>query len=231
MSSGGTPGERLGPYRLVRRLGRGGMGEVWLAEHEQIKSQVAIKLVLADPHDEDAAARFLREARATARIRHPGIVAVSDFGERSGGGAYLVMELLDGESLAERLQRGPLRLSLVLELGVQIAEALAAAHAADVIHRDLKPANVFLVPDAAAREAVRAKLLDFGVAKAIGASADELGHTTTGAVVGTPVYMAPEQCTSSRGAVDHRADLYALGVLLYEMATGTPPFAAARSAT
>ena len=221
---GGREGELLGPYRLVRKLGRGGMGEVWLAEHETIKSQVAIKLVLAAPDDEDAAARFLREAKATARIRHPGVVNVTDFGPRPAGGAYLVMELLDGESLGERLDRGAVSIDLAIDLGVQIAEALAAAHLSGVVHRDLKPANIFLVRDAATRGGVRVKLVDFGVAKATGKVTDELGATVTGALVGTPVYMAPEQCTTRKGPVDHRADLYALGVVLYEMTTGKPPF-------
>ena len=221
---GGSEGEQLGPYRLVRKLGRGGMGEVWLAEHDTIKSQVAIKLVLAAPDDEEAAARFLREAKATARIRHPGVVTVSDFGPRPAGGAYLVMELLDGETLAERLERGAIATELAIDLGVQMAEALAAAHASGVVHRDLKPANVFLVRDAATRSDIRVKLVDFGVAKATGKVTDELGATVTGALVGTPVYMAPEQCTSRKGPVDHRADLYALGVVLYEMLVGKPPF-------
>ncbi len=220
----GAKDELVGSYRLVRPLGRGGMGEVWLAEHVQIKSQVAIKLVLGDPNDNDAAARFLHEAKSTARIRHPGVVTVSDFGVRPAGGTYLVMELLDGESLAERLVRGALPIELATDLGLQIAEALAAAHAAGVVHRDLKPANVFLVPDPATRSGLRVKLLDFGVAKSTGKVTDELGLTVTGAIIGTPVYMAPEQCTSRRGPVDHRADLYALGVVLYEMVTGAPPF-------
>src|SRR5687768_1818951 len=193
------------------------MGEVWLGEHAQIGSHVAIKLVLGN--NAEAAARFLREAKATARVRHPNIVAVSDYGEREDGGAYLVMELLDGQTLAERAKRG-IAQELALDIATQIADALAAAHAAGIVHRDLKPSNVFLVDDAAARSGVRVKLLDFGIAKA----STDVAMTATGALVGTPLYMAPEQCTSRLGEIDHRTDLYALGVVLYEMLAGRPPF-------
>jgi TPR repeat protein len=221
----GAAGDRIGPYRLVRELGRGGMGEVWLGEHVEIRSQVAIKLMRPDPSGaRDGLDRFLREAKATARIRHPGIISVTDFGATAAGGAYLVMELLDGESLAARLARGRLDVATAVELGVQIGEALAAAHAEGIIHRDLKPGNVFLVRDAAARRGMRVKLLDFGVAKALGKVTDEVGLTITGELVGTPLYMAPEQCASRLGPVDARTDLYALGVVLYEALTGRAPF-------
>jgi TPR repeat protein/tRNA A-37 threonylcarbamoyl transferase component Bud32 len=218
----GHPGALFGSYRLVRRLGRGGMGEVWLGEHVQIRRQVAIKLVLGEL-DPAAEARFLREAQATARIRHAGIVAVSDYGTRPGGGAYLVMELLEGETLAERLARGSLSSDVAIELALQISEALAAAHEAGVIHRDLKPANLFLVPDSTVRGGTRLKIVDFGVAKQSDVRAGDL-ETVTGSLMGTPLYMAPEQCTSSTGPVDARVDLYALGVVLYEMIAGRPPF-------
>ena len=181
--------------------------------------------LLAPDHDNpDTLARFLREAKATARIRHPGIVAVIDFGTKPDGGAYLVMELLDGDSLAQRIARGRVAPDVACELGVQIAEALAAAHEASVVHRDLKPGNIFLVEDAAVRGGWRVKLLDFGIAKSTNRVTDELGLTVTGALIGTPLYMAPEQCATRLGPVDARADLYALGIVLYEMVTGEPPF-------
>ena len=215
-------GERIGAYRLLRKLGRGGMGEVWRAEHVEIASQVAIKIVLADHDDHDATARFLREAKAVARIRHPGVVTVSDYGTRDRGGAFLVMELLDGEPLADRVARGALPVALVIDLALQLCAALEAAHAKEIVHRDLKPANIFLVPDSATRNGVRAKLLDFGVAKQL--DADTTAATMTGALVGTPIYMAPEQLASRTGPIDRRVDLYALGIVLYELLAGKPPF-------
>ena len=216
-----TAGDLVGAYRLVRELGRGGMGAVWVAEHTTLRSLAAIKFVHGST-DEDSRARFVHEGKAMARIRHPGIVAVSDFGLRDDGVAYLVMELLDGESLQRRLAAGPLAWSEAVELGRQIADALAAAHRAGVVHRDLKPGNIHLVPDAAVRGGWRAKLLDFGIAKA--SRTDELAVTRTGALLGTPLYMAPEQCTTTRGPVVAATDLYALGAVLFEMVVGRPPF-------
>ena len=219
----GSAGQQVANYRLVRELGRGGMGEVWLAEHVAIASRVAIKLIAADD-DDHARDRFLREAKAAASVRHPGIVAVSDFGTLEHGGAYLVMELLEGESLAQRLARGPLGEPATLELALQVADALAAAHAAGIVHRDLKPANVFLVRDIAVRGGTRARLLDFGIAKPT-LSHGDISLTASDAIIGTPMYMAPEQCASRFGPVDARSDLYALGIVIYEMIAGKPPFA------
>jgi serine/threonine-protein kinase len=199
------------------------MGAVYLAEHTLIGRRAAVK-VLLDKHAEDPlmAARFLDEARVASLVRHPGLVDVFDYGLHERGNPYIVMELLDGESLARRFSRErrmPAR--TVLALARQIASALAAAHACGIVHRDLKPDNVFLVYDAAAPEGVRAKVLDFGICKLLWGRARS--PTRPDSVVGTPLYMAPEQC---RGAadVDHRADIYSLGCLMHEMLSGAPPF-------
>ncbi|HKA87347.1 MAG TPA: serine/threonine-protein kinase [Haliangiales bacterium] len=217
------PGEVLGSFRLVRELGRGGMGAVFLAEHTLIQKRAAVKVLLpgkaADP---ELVRRFFQEARAAARIRHPGMVDVFDYGVRDGGPAYLVMEYLDGESLGARLRRERrLPLDLALDVARQVASALAAAHAEGIVHRDLKPDNLFLCPDETAGHGVRVKVLDFGVAKLVGEPGADL--TQSGALVGTPLYMSPEQCRGAT-AVDARADVYALGVILYHAVCGAPPF-------
>ncbi len=174
--------------------------------------------------DRELVARFFTEAKAASAIRHPGIVEVFDFGYTEDGHAYLVMELLDGESLAQRLATRK-RLSEIHAALIArgIAGALGAAHAKGIIHRDLKPDNVFLVPDPDVAFGERPKVLDFGIAKLT--DAGTRGHTRTGALIGTPQYMAPEQAQSAT-AVDQRADLYSLGCILYEMLVGEPPFVA-----
>ncbi|HMG22046.1 MAG TPA: serine/threonine-protein kinase, partial [Kofleriaceae bacterium] len=155
-------------------------------------------------------------------IRHPGIIEIYDFGWTCTGAAYLVMEFLEGETLARRSERTPFRWPAVIAIARQIAGALAAAHAKGIVHRDLKPENVFLVPDPEVPGGERIKLLDFGIAKLAVDTSPTLTVTRTGAVIGTPTYMAPEQC---RGvAIDHRADLYALGCVIYELCCGRPPF-------
>jgi|JI10StandDraft_1071094.scaffolds.fasta_scaffold03389_10 hypothetical protein len=217
------PGAIVGAYRLTHLLGAGGMGQVFAAEHTLLGRAAAVKVLRAtDQAPDDAIARFFNEARAATAIRHPGIVEVFDFGYRDDGVAYLVMERLDGESLADRLRRGPLAPALALTVTRQIAGALAAAHACGIIHRDLKPDNVFLVADPEVPGGERIKLLDFGIAKLCdGRPAGP--DTAVGMVLGTPTYMAPEQCRG--GPLDGRADLYALGCLLFEMCSGAPPFA------
>ncbi|MEZ4402999.1 MAG: serine/threonine-protein kinase [Kofleriaceae bacterium] len=217
-------GETLGSYTLERELGRGGMGAVYRATHTLLGRAAAVKVLLpALSHDEAAVQRFFNEAKAATAIRHPSIVEIYDFGWSSGGAAFIVMELLDGEPLAARLARaGRLPVATALVVARQIATALAAAHAAGIVHRDLKPDNIFLVPDPEVTTGERVKLLDFGIAKLM-ADGGSLARTTTGALMGTPYYMSPEQCEGSR-AVDHRTDLYALGCILFQMVGGRLPF-------
>ncbi|HEX3479448.1 MAG TPA: protein kinase [Kofleriaceae bacterium] len=207
------------PYRVRGVIGRGGMGTVYAAEHELLGRPAAIKVLVPElSRDRAAVSRLFNEARAATAIRHPGIVDVYDVGWTAEGGGYIVMELLDGESLAARLARGPLPWRSALAIARQIAGALSAAHAAGIVHRDLKPDNVFLTLDPEVPGGERIKLLDFGIAKL--SSGESV--TRIGAIVGTPAYMAPEQC---RGvAIDHRVDLYALGCVLFALNTGRPPF-------
>jgi eukaryotic-like serine/threonine-protein kinase len=213
----------IGQYRVTGLIGRGGMGVVYAAEHTLLGRPAAIKVLLPElSQKQDVVMRFFNEARAATAIRHPGIVEIYDFGWTPDGAAYIVMECLEGETLARRASRVRLRWSGVLAVARQIAGALAAAHAKGIVHRDLKPDNVFLVTDPEVPGGERIKLLDFGIAKLAVDSTTSSNVTKTGAVMGTPTYMAPEQC---RGVVvDHRADLYALGCVIYELCCGRPPF-------
>jgi serine/threonine-protein kinase len=217
-----APGARLGRYRVVRPIGSGGMAAVYEAEHDDLEKRVALKtLHPALAQDPEARARFLREGRAAARIRHPNVVEVFDVGEQDAT-LYLVMEHLAGEDLATLLSReGALATERLVDLVLPVIAAVMTAHEAGVVHRDLKPENIFL---ARARNGTTVpKVLDFGISKLTGAGA---GPRLTGsaAMLGTPVYMSPEQAQA--GVVDHRSDQYALGVILYECATGTLPFEA-----
>jgi eukaryotic-like serine/threonine-protein kinase len=222
-------GSALTPHlRLVREIGRGGMGSVWVADHLTLECQVAVKLISAAlAGREGALARFSREARTAAQIRSPHLVQIFDHGVMDDGTPYIVMELLRGESLAERLARGgPLALAEVATIVEQLGRALGSAHRLGVVHRDLKPENVFLVdlPDAAEGE-LFVKLLDFGVARSL--QGDEAGGVTqAGALLGTPAYMSPEQLADS-AKVGPAADLWSLGVLAYRALTGELPFAGA----
>ena len=215
-------GERVGSYRIVRPIGEGGMGRVYLAEHPLIGKRAAIKVLLPQySANAEIVKRFFNEARSIALLEHPGVVEVYDFGHLPTGSAYIVMELLDGESLSARLRREG-RLSPVAAVGLarQLAATLATAHATGIVHRDLKPDNIFLV--AGAGDATRTKILDFGIAK-LGGEPATSGKTRTGALLGTPTYMSPEQCRGA-GYVDHRTDIYSLGCVMYEMLSGAPPF-------
>jgi eukaryotic-like serine/threonine-protein kinase len=215
-------GDVVGQYRITELLGQGGMGAVYAVEHTLLGRLAAVKVLLPElSRDQEIVNRFFNEARAAAAIRHPGIIEIYDFGWNHDGAAYIVMERLQGESLAARSARARMPWSRTLAITRQIAGVLAAAHAKGIIHRDLKPDNVFLEPDPEVAGGERVKLLDFGIAKLVGDSGHQC-QTRTGMVFGTPGYMAPEQC---RGvAIDQRADLYALGCVLFDLCTGRPPF-------
>ena len=218
-----TPGRHLGPYEIVAPLGAGGMGEVYRAQDSRLGRDVAIKVLPAAVSESpDALARFEREARAVALLSHPNILTLHDFG-KSDGVSYAVLEFLDGETLRERLAAGPLSLRKAVEVGVQIARGLAAAHGKGIAHRDVKPENVFLTRDG------QVKILDFGLARHAGDSTLDRPDSPTlppatepGVILGTVGYMSPEQVRG--GVSDYRSDIFALGCVLYEMVTGRRAF-------
>ncbi len=216
-------GGSIGQYRIVRKLGEGGMGSVWLGEHTLLGRRAAIKVLLPEySNNQTIVQRFFNEARAVTAIADPGIVQVFDFGHANGS-AYLVMELLEGEAMDTRLKRiGRFMPADAIRLMAQIATSLGAAHAKGVIHRDLKPENIFIVGDQAVTGGERTKVLDFGIAKLTG---DESGvqKTRTGMIMGTPVFMSPEQCRGTTN-IDARSDIYTLGCVLFTMLCGRPPF-------
>lgn len=213
-----------GRYQLLRQLGEGGMGQVWEARDEVLGRLVAVKVIAllagGGSRGDEVRARFLREARITAVLQHPNIVTIHDLGEtgvEGGTAPFLVMELLRGEGLDAVTGRGPAALADAARWGAQICDALADAHAAQVLHRDIKPSNVLVTA------AGTVKVLDFGIARAADPYATANRLTQTGFIVGTPPYMAPEQ---ARGRPEARSDLYALGCLLFELITGRLPFQA-----
>jgi tRNA A-37 threonylcarbamoyl transferase component Bud32 len=214
-------GTNVGAYRITGLLGEGGMGSVWNATHSMMGRDAVIKFLKPElSHHEEMVRRFFNEARAAASIEDPGIVNVFDVGKLSDGRAFIVMERLRGQSLAERLRQRRLGVEEAALLLRLLARSLGAAHANGIVHRDLKPDNIFLVADRDIPGGERTKILDFGIAKLAGGATMA---TRAGSIFGTPAYMAPEQCSDS-AAVDHRADLYALGCIGYEMLAGTPPF-------
>ncbi len=217
-------GRSIGNYQVVRELAQGGMGTVYLAAHPTIGKKVAIKVL--HPHfcaDTELVSRFFQEARTVNEIGHPNIVDIADFGKTDDGIVYFVMELLTGKTLRQQIRDdGVVTLARSIPIARQIADALGAAHRAGAVHRDLKPENVFLVEDFSVPNGERVKLFDFGVAKLLGDRTGAGHKTAAGAVLGTPAYMAPEQVLCK--PIDARTDIYALGLLLYEMLTGKPPF-------
>ncbi len=215
-------GQQIGNYRLVKLLGAGGMGMVYEAVHDGIGGRAAIKVLRPEiASHKDATQRFFSEARAANLVAHPAIVHIFDCGYTAAGTAYLTMEYLEGETLKQRLDRlRILTVSEAIRIVRQVASGLHAAHQRSVIHRDLKPDNLMIVPDSELPGGERVKILDFGVAKISEGLGDQ---TRTGMVMGTPAYMAPEQCREAKLATD-RSDVYSLGVILYQTLAGQPPF-------
>ena len=218
-----APGTHLGPYEILSPLGVGGMGEVHRARDTRLNRTVAIKILSQLSQDPASKQRFEREARAISSLNHPNICTLHDIGHQDGID-YLVMECVEGETLAKRLEKGPLPVDQVLKVGAQIADALDNAHRSGIVHRDLKPGNIVLT-------ATGAKLLDFGLAKSTAALVDVAAMTATkvetpvterGTIVGTFQYMSPEQVEGQE--LDGRSDIFSLGAVLYEMVTGQRAF-------
>jgi serine/threonine-protein kinase len=215
--------KQLGQYRLCRMIGAGGMGEVYLAEHQMMKRPVAIKLIrpgkATDPH---VLARFEREVRATAKLSHWNTIEIFDYGRTEDGTFYYVMEYLPGLSLADLVDKhGPLPPARAIHLLVQTCDALAEAHSHGLIHRDLKPGNIFSAQRGGFHDV--AKLLDFGLAKPVSADSDSIQLTQEGSITGSPLFMSPEQALGD-SEPDARSDIYSMGAVAYYLLTGSPPF-------
>jgi serine/threonine protein kinase len=217
-----SAGDKLGQYEIRGPIGAGGMGEVFQARGPRLERDIAIKVLpAAMAHDPDRLARFQREARALAALNHPHIVTVYSV-EEADGVNFLAMELVEGQPLDRLICRGGLPVEQIVEIASALADALAAAHDKGIVHRDLKPANVMITHDG------RVKVLDFGLAKDVNeggpndTTVTSLGNTQAGVVMGTPAYMSPEQISAR--PLDHRTDIFSLGVVLHEMATGQQPF-------
>lgn len=232
MSSPALPmpalGTRIGNYRLVGHLGHGAMGAVFEAFHEGVGGRAAIKILRIDVAARlDLTTRFFDEARAANAIEHPSIIRIFDSGQTPEGFAYLAMEFLSGETLGQRLKRlGRLPIADAIRLTRQVASALTAVHARGVIHRDLKPENLMIVADPEAPGGERIKVLDFGIARLAADLRPAGSDTASGVILGTPVYMSPEQCHGAK-QVSAPSDVYSLGIILYKMLAGDAPFVSA----
>ncbi len=207
-------GETVSHYRIIEELGRGGMGVVYKAEDTKLKRDVALKFLPPEmTSDPDARGRFIKEAQTASALDHPNIGVIHEIEETNDGRSFICMALYDGETLKQKMERGPLGVPEIIKIGIQVADGLKRAHEAGIVHRDIKPANILVTRDGVV------KIVDFGVAKLAGGA----GQSTTGSWAGTVAYMSPEQIQNR--PVDARSDLWSLGVVLYEMATGTRPFA------
>src|SRR5262245_34545955 len=214
-------GTRLGPYEILAHVGSGGMGEVYKARDRRLARTIALKILPSHMADDESRRRFEREARSASALTHPNIVTVHDVGD-AGGVAYLAMEFVEGRTLREIAAAGPMPIKALLRIGVQVADALAAAHDKPIVHRDLKPENILVADDGTA------KILDFGLAKEAPGTREETSdgtflQTHAGAVLGTFGYMSPEQLRGE--PADFRSDQFAFGAILYELATGKRAFA------
>jgi serine/threonine protein kinase len=211
-------------YRVLRKLGEGGMGAVYLAEHIVLEKKIALKVLAPElARKPELVARFLQEARSASRIGHENVIDISDFGQSSDGCTYIAMEYLDGKDLGEIVrEKGALDWEETREIVLQICRALRAAHDKGIVHRDMKPENIFLIQREDHPHFV--KILDFGIAKVMGLDPQGPRLTRTGMIFGTPEYMAPEQAEGKE--TDHRADIYAVGCILYHLITGQTPFVA-----
>jgi serine/threonine protein kinase len=221
-------GETVGNYRVHSRIGQGGMGAVYLCVHNVLGRKAALKVLLPEySNNAELVGRFFNEARATAQLRHPAFVGVFDSGTRPDGSAYLVMEYLEGENLGSRIdRRGSVSLGDCLAITRDVAEGVDFAHRHGIVHRDLKPDNIFLAVDTEAESTsprLVIKVLDFGIAKLTAPDREGSARTRTGLLLGTPLFMSPEQCRGA-GTVDHRSDIYAIGCIVHTMLAGSAPF-------